>query len=509
MSFLRNQQFLRVSSSYMRMALGFVAGILLIRVLLRYGDGVFAAFALTASSIGVAEILKESIRGATIPELGISYHSGDRNRFQSSFDSSLLLSLIAGIFGVAVLGLFIVFLDRFDIMFGLEAATAIFIATRMVSVFVAITLSPVINLLPITGRMVPYNGWLAMERVAELTALVVATLFVGPGDGAGLLVAFGYLSMLTVCSVTIASAIHAAWGSDLARPNWSQLSHARLRQVFSSIGWNGAAVASVNLYLRFDVFAVNIFFGVAGTVIFGVASQLAAYSKQVTMGLITGLDSVVSKKAAQSSGSSRGEILQINQLTFKLQCISLFAVGVVLLLHADVVLRFLFGDQLSDPIVQIPIIAQSFVFLMVGMISRGLSEGWMSVLAGSGRIRDYALPVLLGALLNPVLVVLAAKFFAPSMGLLSVSVIFMLLNIIFHLIAVPAVTARFLEIGFFDFLAPAIGPLLVAVVCGALSVLGGSLLETDFHRFILTCIVTGLVFVPWFISEFRTFMKLR
>jgi hypothetical protein len=509
MSLLRSHHFLRIGSNYLRMGLGVCLGIALMRLLLRYGEGVFAAFALTASSIGVAEIMKEAIRGATIPELGISYHSGDQDRFKSAFASSLLLSAIAGFFGALVLGLFIVFLGSFEIHPGLESATTTLIATRMASVFVAITLSPIINMLPITGRMVSYNGWLAMDRIAEVAALLAASIFVAPGDGATLLKVFGIGSMVTMCAATVGAAIHASTAGDFFRFDRSHLSGDRLRQVLSSVGWQGAAVASVNLYLRFDVFAVNVFFGVAGTVVFAVASQLAAYTRNVTMGLITGLDAVVSKKAATQSPGARNEIIGITNSTFQLQSLSLFAAGMLLLLHADFVIRLLFGDRLSAPSIQIPLIAQSFTFLMAGMIFRGLSEGWMGVLAGSNRIKNYSLPVLLGSLLNPIFVVAAAKLLSPDAGLASVSVIFMILNFIFHMIVVPAVTARFLRVSFWSIIAPGLAPLIAALACAAAAYTAGRLFASDVHRFLLTCTVLSLTFVPWFLAKFRAFMNLH
>ncbi len=175
---LKNPHFLRITSNYLRMALSLVLGVMLIRVLLQFGEGVFAAVALTASSIGVAAMLKETMRGATIPELGISFHSNDGEKFETTYASSLVLSAIAGLFGVFVLGLFLLFLDYFAIEDELRGATAYFIASRMVVTFTSIFLSPVVNMMPVTGRMVSYNFWLAMERVAEVSSAFFVLYFV-------------------------------------------------------------------------------------------------------------------------------------------------------------------------------------------------------------------------------------------------------------------------------------------------------------------------------------------
>lgn len=503
-----NHHFQRVGSSYLRMAIGFAVGIILIRFLLKYGEGVFAAFSLTASSIGVAEILKEAIRGASIPQLGLSYHSGDKRWFKSAFASSIVLSAIAGLFAVLVLGIFILSLNFFEIQPDLQAATAIFIATRMVLVFVSITLSPVINMLPITGRMVQYNFWLGVDRIVEVLALIVAAYSVQSGDGAGLLIAFGIFSMIAMCTASVAAACSGLKGSGVLPIGRTHFRATRIKEVLNSVGWQGAAVTSVTLYLRFDVFAVNILFGVAGTVVFSMAGQLAAYTKQITMGLVTGLDAVVSKKAASSDGGGREELIALNYGTLQLQSLILLSMGVILLLHSEMVIHFLFGDRLSNPAVQVPVISHCFVFLMAGMIARGLSEGWMSILAGSDRIRDYARPVLLGALLNPVLVFLASGMLSAETGPIGISIIFMILNVIFHLIVVPRVTARFLDVPFWQFMRPIFAPVVVAACCGVVAWSVGGLFASDLHKFMFTCFLIGIVFLPWLIFRFGGYMKL-
>lgn len=504
---LANAQFRRVATNYLRMAISFVLGIFLLRLLLQFGEGVFAAVALTASSIGVAAMLKETVRGATIPELGINYHSGDKERFETAYASSVVISAIAGLFGVFVLGLFWLFLDSFSIEAALRDATGFFIISRMVSTFVSILVSPIMNMMPVTGRMSTYNFWLTFERIGEVGAAFVVFLVWGDGSGDEILFWFGVLSMVVMTTISLLAAFHSVYGNREFWPKLSSVSGKRVREVFHSVGWNGAAVASVNLYLRFDVFAVNIMYGVSGTVIFGLASQLAAYTRQITMGLIAGLDAVVSKAASGKDEASRLKVIEINTRTFELQTISLFGAGIVLVLHADWIIRFLFGDRLSSPETQVPVISLSFLLLMVGMIARGLSEGWMSILAGSGRIKDYGLPVLIGALLNPVLVVAWYYILEPDAGLISVSIIFMVLNIVFHMMVVPAVTARFLKITTLQMLKPMLAPLIVAVLCAIAASSLHQILQTETQKVLATIFIGGVVFTPWFFNSFRGLMR--
>lgn len=508
-SILANPQLQRVATNYIRMIASFLLGIFLLRLLLTFGEGVFAAVALTASSIGVAAILKESVRGATIPELGISYHSGDIAAFRNAYASSFAISLIAGLFGVLVLGLFWLFLDSFSIDDELRTATALFIVTRMVSTFVSIAASPIMNMLPVTGRMVSYNFWLMMDRVAEVGAAYCVFLVWTGASGADVLLWFGILSMVSMSVVAVLGAVHSMSANRDFIPDLKRVSFGRIGQVFRSVGWNGAAVASVNLYLRFDVFAVNIFYGVGGTVIFGIASQLAAYTRQITMGLITGLDAVVSKSASAKDDQARSRITDINVRTTELQAISLFGAAAFIILHARWIIEFLFSDRLSEPASQVPVITASFLFLMVGMIARGLSEGWMSILAGSGRIRDYALPVFIGALLNPILVIACYFLLNSAEGLLSVSIVFMILNIVFHMIAVPYVTAKFLQAPFPALIKPMLVPGLVVLASTGAVALAHSYIADPDHRVAFTILVFGVILGPWFLLAFRKLMRLN
>lgn len=502
---LSNPHFLRIATNYLRMLIGFTIGLALMQMLLGFGPGVFAAVALTGSSIGVAEILKEMIRGATIPELGLSYHGGDGDRFARTYASTLALSMLAALFSVAVLFVFLALLPAFDIAEDLRGATAFFIVTRMVSTFVAIAASPILNMMPITGRMAAYNGWLALDRIAEaVAALAVYLLFSGAG-GAVQLSWFGGLSMVTMTASTVAAALWSLGQTPQHRPDLRLADRGRVREVFRTVGWNGAAVVSVNFYLRLDVFAVNLLFGVSGTVIFGLASQLAAYARMLTMGLVTGLDAVVSGHA---SGGETGKaaILRISERTFELQSLILFAAGGFLILHADDLVRLLFSWTIRNE-GDLSLIASSFLMLMAGMIARGLSEGWMGVLAGAGHIPDYAKPVFLGSLLNPALVVAVGLTMPETAGLIAVSAVFMALNIVFHMGAVPWVTARVFGTSFAALLRPAAIPAATAAMITAVLWLATPQSYPAIVRMALSGAAFGLVMGTMALRSFARFIR--
>ena len=499
-------QIKRIASNYIRMAITFVFGIWLLRLLLQFGDGVYAAVALTGSSIGIAEILKEMIRGATIPALGISYHGSRRSEFKQVYSSTILLSVAAALFSAMVLGLFVVFIGYFNIADNLEDATIFYILTRMVFIFVAISVSPILNMLPITDKMVSYNIWLIIERSGEvISALVVTYLLVTNSDAEELL-KFSFLSAsFMTLAVCLAAAYTIHLNSDF-RPTLKFASLDKLKSIAKTIGWNGAAVVSVNLYLRFDLLLINIFYGIQATVVFGLASQLAAYTRILTMGLVTGLDAVVTQNTAREKNEFNKATIQLSKNILSLQTLILGFVVLVIFYHSREVVNFLFADRINDTS-SIPEIILCFQLLMVGMFARSLSEGWMSILAGSGKIKEYAIPVFFGSLLNPVIVVVIASLASESAGLPLIAVTFLGLNIIFHMIVLPKIMAREFSTTLGHLLSPLVIPVCLTIACAiSVFVLNRYYNLSGSYRFLATMITASLFIAPFFIFSFKNLL---
>lgn len=502
---LRNQQFQRIATNYLRMFVSLVLGVFLIRLLLQFGEGVYAVVALTISSIGVAEILKEGVRGATIPTMGMAYHSDDEKRFAKSYSSALVLSFLAACFAVAVLLIFAFFLDHFEFDKSLNNAALTLIYMRCLSTFVGICVSPILNLMLFTGRVGSYNFWLAMERVGEVAGAIYVFWFLSDAENALQLFWFGVLSSLGMIAAYIGATAQAIFPGKHLVPEIRNISSADIRNTFYKVRWNLAAVGSVNLYLRFDVFAVNLFFGVFGTVIFGIASQLASYVRILTMGLIFGLDALTSQHASAGDDAGRDKLVKLSRETFELQTIALLSVAVFVVFHAQYFIDLLFGDQLPQS-VNSEAITKVFLLLMFGMIARGLSEGWMSILAGSGHIRDYALPVFIGALLNPILVVAACYTVQPDTGIQSVAIIFMVLNIIFHAGFLPVITARVLGVATKRLVEPALVPAAFAGLSSVIILVAHFFVAGNILQISVTLIILALGLGGLFLHRFQAFL---
>jgi len=488
------------------MAITFIVGIWLLKIFLGFGEAVYAVIVLTGSSIGIAEILKETIRGATIPELGKSYHSKNDRYFQEIYSSTLLLALISACFSTLVLSLFVVFLDYFTIPENLVGATKYYIATRMACVFLSIVVAPVHNIMPISGRMMSYNFWLTLDRLSDLISALAASYLLISGGGAEQLIMFSTISLILKIIVLLSA---TAWSVQFNRkfiPDHRLVSSAHLKKIGKLIGWNAAAVISVNLYLRFDIIAVNILYGIKATVIFGLASQLAAYVNMSSLGFVTGLDSVVTQLSKLGNKEEKNDVYTLSKHIVELQALILGFLIVILALHTEFIINILFSDRLSADI-DTSMIVICFFMLMSGMIFRGMSEGWMSILTGMGNIKAYAVPVLIGALLNPALVLLIGHFFKLEPGLYFICFVFLALILFFHMYYIPKVTANTLEVNTTALLKPLVIPMGLTAVTITIAYLTGTLVDSELLRLMLTIVVACLSIGIYFLVRCYAFLR--
>jgi len=503
---LTNPHFQRIGSNYLRMSITFVIGVWLLQLFLGFGEEVYAVIVLTGSSIGIAEILKETIRGATVPELGKSYHSNEDTLFDEIYSSTILLSLVSACFSALVLFLFIFFLHHFNIPENLIKATQLYITTRIVCVFLSIALAPVHNMMPITGRMISYNVWLTMDRAVDLiSALTAAYLLIGK-SGAEQLIVFSIVSLILKLVVLLLSTAWSTKYDERFIPNYKLVSTKHVAKVGRMIGWNAAAVISVNLYLRFDIIAINLLYGVKATVIFGLASQLAAYVNISSMGFVSGLDAVVTQLSKRGIHKQKRKVFSISKSIVELQALVFGIILVVLSLHTDSIISMLFSEKL-DAHTDINTIIVCFFLLMIGMFARGISEGWMGILTGMGNIKAYAIPVLVGASLNPILVCVIGNYYELEEGLIYTSGIFLTLNVFFHMYYIPKVTAVTLEVGTADLVKPVLIPTVLTILAITIAYSIGKFASHENIKLLITIVVAIITLGIYFLIRVLNFLS--
>ena len=107
-------QFLRVSTNYARLIIGFLAGILVVRQLLAYGEDIFNIYTVVTVGAGIGIMLKEILRIALVPLL-TEHWQKNKNDFSTQYAAAFALSLIAASTGLLIMVLLATSMNRLSI----------------------------------------------------------------------------------------------------------------------------------------------------------------------------------------------------------------------------------------------------------------------------------------------------------------------------------------------------------------------------------------------------------
>ena len=244
------------------------------------------------------------------------------------------------------------------------------------------------------------------------------------------------------------------------RPKPSLVSREEVRGIFGLIGWNSAGIAGTQLHQRLNVLISNVWLGLVPGMLFSLAGQLAAYIEQLTMGLVVGLDGMAAKFR---KGGDRKDLRSMLSRQMLLQACLIFPATAMVLLSADELISLWIGDRLSNPEASIPVIALICKFLAVGIAMRSLTESWMKVLNGIGKVSRYSPFVLAGGLINPVVIGLIAIFLPTRMDFLAPAFSFVAIMAIVHLVVISRITSKAVEVPILELIRPCWIPLLATV----------------------------------------------
>lgn len=473
------------------MAINFALGLLLVRVLLTMGEGVYAVILLLGTSVGISGMLKEVIRAAMVAEVGLALHSGDNEEFKKTYATAFFLSLLAAAAAVGILGVFYFFLDRFNIPPELIEAAGIFLIWRAAYTFIAIAAAPTMNLLPITGRMSQMNFWLTLERAVEVAAAYVIALWFADLPAATQLIYFSVSSTIGMILVNLAWIISPILVDRNFIPDMAKFDRTVLKKIRGTVGWNGFVVAAMNLYGPLMIVVINLAFGVGATVMFGLANQLLSYIRQSVMGIVVGLDAVFTKLTKSDPHFINTLISNVTRL----QTSIVLGLCGWCAINIELILRIWVGTRLDNPTEQIPTTALFFKILLLGIGARSITEGWMKYLSGIGHVAAYGPLLLAGAALNPLFIVLAIYFLPENQAIIATLISFSALLTIVHLVLLPRVMARYVFGSVLSMLVPMVLPFILCNVAIVVSYLYIELINPDAFKQV---IVTAMIFAATF-----------
>ncbi|UIP07375.1 hypothetical protein LY632_02960 [Erythrobacter sp. SDW2] len=436
----------RIAGNYLRLMAGFVIGLLLVRQLLNYGSDIFNIFTIVTVGAGVGIMLRELLRIALTSHLSEAWagrdEAGGHEAFRGVFRQAMALSAVACLVGLALMAMLALALPRLDIAAENIGAARVFVGARAVILAATVLISPLLTMLMVMQRFGRMNTLMTLERVADFIAVLLPLVLLAPGfEGGSALILFGLAS----AALTSSLYLFAAWrivreAPELLRPGWSWGALDKRKALTRSILWALALVFSFNLYLRFDTFFINAHFGAAATIAFGLTVQLIGMVRQLTAGIVMGLDAVAAKFRFGAREADRGGGFdRILALSNYLQTIISGSAIVMLSVWLDELLQLWVGGRVPDA--SVLELTRSLVLVMLfGIAAIALSDGWAGALDGTGKNRLYVrYTATLAAANAAALLVLGQLGLVTPLGL---AFLFSGLLAIGHLLIVPQVYAK-------------------------------------------------------------------
>jgi len=453
---------IRVIANYLRMLGSFLLGLVLVRLLLNFGSDAYATIILLTAGVGLGLLLQEMARSSVTPVLGAAYHGQDSAGFLRIYHSALVLCSLAGLATLLVFTGFLVCLDALQIPVHLVGAAKVFVLARAAQSVVSILLAPLINMFVVQEKMVAYNWWLFVERCMDLVA--VLALFALPRDWqepATVIALYGVLTAVlsTACYVLAARQILAS--QYFLKPSFRFATRQTCRKVALEGLGNSAVVLANNLYLRLDIIIMNSMFGLFGSLVFGIASQLVCYVRMAAMGFVIGLDAVAARIANRKDNSGMCELVR---RTTRQQASIVFPATIVLSVVAEQLTSIWVGARLDETPQALGTIVTLVRVLAVGIAARCIGEGWGVILAGAGHIGRYSVPALLTSLSNPLIIFVLMPLFPVALRYSVPAIVFSSLSIFIYQLVLPVLISRSLRINLRDVYQPMFRPLVAALL---------------------------------------------
>lgn len=458
----------RIASNYARLFLNVSAGLLLVPLLLgSLGDDVFGLWILLGSTVGFGELFREVIQRSLNKELGAAYHDPEPSVFRETFSSAFVVSLLAAIGAATIFAGLIAIVPLLSIPESLHDAARWVIIVLGASSMISIVLAPAFNTYMATERMVAFNTWKTVIRIS----LLLSAIFVFWGLRSEETSSYSTVELgeQLILFVVVAQALHLlitfiAVGAIVVidprvRFSLSAISRRRVRQVFSESSWNSLTVIAMNLHIRVDQIIMNAAFGLVGNTVFGIGVQLSSYIRMLATGMTDGLESVT----ARYSVTKGDEIAALNSHSTRLHAWVTLPAAAAVLITAEPLLDLWVGSRLTDRDEQLPLAAAMTRILIVGIICRAISDGWIRVLYGAGHVKRYVPIMLIGGVLNPIVAIVLLRTLPEPLRWYAPAIAFSAIMLGAHFLWLPRIVSACLGVSYRSVLAPVVRPMIITL----------------------------------------------
>ena len=428
------QNLIRVATNYVRLLLSVVTGLLVARVLLTQGGvSAFSFYAFVTVGLGFGVMLRETIRIAVLPDLGVILdNDGDLSPF---FSNLLFVCIILGAFiGIGVFSLGSHVGDIYKSV--IDIGGFHFLMARSVMSFITTLFVPYYCLLLAQQQFVVSNIFVLIERFADLAAVVVLVLTFEELGNIPRLSAFGLSSLISLvifCSIFFIFVRKIGKGSsEIMNVSLRLLEYSRIKKILYAFRYPLLAVLALNLFVRFDVSFSAEYFGAMVVAAFGLAIQISGLLRQLCNGVANGLDAVFSRSNVEWSKNRSNKIIDHN---IRLQCFVVGHLTVFLVFYSKWIFTIWLGDSVSEEMLHLA--SYITIFITIGLGSRGVSECWIAFLNGRGFSKNYVWGLLLAAVLNILVLVVFGGVGKESHLLNVMLVFFVICHVISYLVYVP------------------------------------------------------------------------
>ncbi|MBK7403442.1 MAG: hypothetical protein IPJ41_02110 [Phycisphaerales bacterium] len=464
----------RIASNYVRLFLSVGLGIALVPILMG-GVGLegFGLWGLIGATIGFSDLFRELVRASMNRELGSAYHSADPSRFPIAYNSAIVVALLVSVPALLVYVVLFLVLPVLNIDPLWIGAARQVVLNQAIYSFAIIVTAPQLNMFLVSERYTLYNFWLILDRASYFISAVAIFRFFPPATEQQGLEAFSLVGALIAVGVAGVAVVWMLVAEPRCRPRPALVSRGEIRAILGTTGWNAIVGLALNLHIRFDQLIMNIAFGTRANAIFSVGVRLTGYVRMLAVGMTDGLDVVGARMGERADGSSLARMMKVST---KLHALVVLPASVVVWLMAEPLLRLWIGKHL-DPDDMRQTIGITHL-LVIGFAARGISDCWIRTLYGAGHIRRYAPVILAGGLTNPLLAVLLVYVLPAPTNFYAPAITYALIFVAVHLLTVPFIAAKCVDVTAGDLLGPLVRPGIVTLVCAAVIPLGSWWLGT-------------------------------
>ena len=464
----------RIASNYLRLAVTFAVGLIVIRLMAEIGQSALMLYLLLIAGTGFAQLLKIVMQESVIPAMGLTFDGRSDRSFGEVYWAAIVTSLSAGVFGFVFFGLIWLCRGYFDFGALGDMAVTVAIGACAARTFTSSAATPFLHALLIDHRVVSYNVVLVLERLTELVAAIVAILLPPEYDLSQRVVIFYALSTCLYVALQAGVWIFAGRCDPRFRARRAPLRRADMRWIGGFLGWNVALVIGFALYARLSTLAVNAGLGEGATLTLGLVLALIGYQRQVAMGLVIGLDAAISRHYGR--GEAKDARTLVLRSTYVQAVFAAFSVA-ALWIFIEPILRLWLGRSLDGSAWDIGQTILLFKIMSVGIVARSVSEAWMKFLSGKGEIRAYAPAVLGGGIVFAAVTIFAVTGFEAEQALIIIAATYAVMTALIHVGVIAIATARRLELTTARLLGLVAIPIAVAVAAGLLHtlLLGGDM----------------------------------